>query len=79
MVDACDSSGSSIGVRSSDANCSGSSTASASIGSASTTCSRDGKANPSSSIETGARRRLLRPAARGGKGASGTDSQGSGG
>jgi hypothetical protein len=69
-VDACDSSGSSVGV------CSPSSASSVSIELASSTgCVRDGRARPSSSASTGALRRLLRRAARGGKGP-GTDCQG---
>jgi hypothetical protein len=66
-VDACDSSGSSVGV------CSPSSASSVSI--SSTGCVRDGRARPSSSASTNALRRLLRRAARGGKGP-GTDCQG---
>ena len=68
-VDASDSSGSSVGVRSPSSGSSDSCTTS------STTCSREGRARPSSSASTGARRLRLRPAARAGNGP-GTDSQG---
>ena len=72
-VDASDSVGSSVGVRSPSAASSTSST-----GSSSKACSRDGRARPSSPAATGARRLLLPLAARGGNGP-GTDSHGSGG
>jgi len=71
-VDASDSSGPSVGV------CSPSSTSSVSSVGSSTACSRDGRARPSSSASTGARRLRLRPPARGGKGP-GAESQGRGG
>jgi hypothetical protein len=73
IVDACDSSGSSVGVRSPSVSCSTSFGASSS-----TACSREGKASACSSVETGALRRLLRREARGGKSASATESQGRG-
>lgn len=74
MVDACDSSGSSVGVRVPSASCSLSSDVSSS-----TACSREGSASPSSSVDTGALRRRRRLEARAGKSESGTDSQGRGG
>ena len=72
-VDACDSSGPSVGVRSL------SSLSSAPVAGSSKTWPREGRARPASCAGTMALFLLLRPAARAGKSASGTDSQGSGG
>jgi hypothetical protein len=74
MVEACDSSGSSVGLRSPSVSCS-----TAFSVSSSTACSREGRASACSSVETGALRRLLPREARGGKSSSGTESQGRGG
>lgn len=74
IVDACDSSGSSVGVRSASMSCSGPFDASSL-----TAWSREGKARGCSSVDTGALRRLLPREARAGKPSSGTDSQGRGG
>lgn len=74
MVEACDSSGSSVGVKSPSVSCPDSF-----VSCSSTACSREGSAKACSSVDTGALR-LLRPrAARAGKSESGTDSQGRGG
>lgn len=73
-VEACDSSGSSVGVWIPSVVCSVSTKDSSGAA-----CSREGNARPSSCAGTATLRLLLRLAARGGNSASGTDSHGKGG